>query len=369
MPSIINSNTSSGLVTSGSTDGVLQLQTASTTAVTIDASQNVGVGTSSFTAKLTVKPTANTYTGGALALVGASSGTSYLTSIGGSLYVSNDGSTDHLILNSSGNLGLGVTPSAWVSGWKAIELGGTVSNISSANQYMNIFSNAYRNASSQYIYTTTGAATVYAQATGQHQWYNAPSGTAGTAITLTQAMTLDASGNLMLGQTTPSNTVYGSFQNQTGQLSLITKTGNSQCLFLNRQDDTGTAILFRQANGTTGSITVTTNTTAYNTSSDYRLKNTIATMTGGLAKVSQLKPVTYKWNNDNSDGEGFIAHELAEVCPHAVYGTKDEVDSEGNPVYQGIDTSFLVATLTASIQELHEMVKAQSERIAVLEAK
>ena len=75
-------------------------------------------------------------------------------------------------------------------------------------------------------------------------------------------------------------------------------------------------------------------------------------MTGALAKVALLKPCTYKWNFNGSDGEGFIAHELAEVCPQAVTGEKDEVDADGKPVHQGIDTSFLVATLTAAIQEL-----------------
>jgi hypothetical protein len=75
-------------------------------------------------------------------------------------------------------------------------------------------------------------------------------------------------------------------------------------------------------------------------------------MTGALAKVAALNPVTYKWKVDGADGEGFIAHELAEVCPQAVVGEKDAVDAEGNPVHQGIDTSFLVATLTAAIQEL-----------------
>jgi hypothetical protein len=65
-----------------------------------------------------------------------------------------------------------------------------------------------------------------------------------------------------------------------------------------------------------------------------------------------LKPVTYKWNVNGSDGQGFIAHELQAVVPECVVGEKDAVDAEGNPKYQGIDTSFLVATLTAAIQEL-----------------
>jgi hypothetical protein len=101
-----------------------------------------------------------------------------------------------------------------------------------------------------------------------------------------------------------------------------------------------------------GSVSVNASSVAYNTSSDYRLKDNIAPMTGALAKVAALKPVTYKWKVDGSDGEGFIAHELQAICPDAVTGQKDAVDAEGKPVYQGIDTSFLVATLTAAIQEL-----------------
>jgi hypothetical protein len=93
-------------------------------------------------------------------------------------------------------------------------------------------------------------------------------------------------------------------------------------------------------------------TVNYATTSDYRLKENIAPMTGALAKVIALKPVTYTWKSDGSNGQGFIAHELQEVVPDCVTGNKDEVDGDGKPKYQGIDTSFLVATLTAAIQEL-----------------
>jgi hypothetical protein len=89
-------------------------------------------------------------------------------------------------------------------------------------------------------------------------------------------------------------------------------------------------------------------------------------MTGALDKVSLLKPCTYKWNADGSDGQGFIAHELAEVEPGCVTGEKDAVDAEGKPKYQGIDTSFLVATLAAAIQELKAIVDAQGAEIASL---
>tara|TARA_R110002126_G_scaffold247064_1_gene389973 strand:- start:977 stop:2077 length:1101 start_codon:yes stop_codon:yes gene_type:complete len=124
---------------------------------------------------------------------------------------------------------------------------------------------------------------------------------------------------------------------------------------------------FQHNNGTVGYIASNSGGTSYNTSSDYRLKNTIAPMTGALAKVALLKPVTYKWNADGSDGEGFIAHELAEVCPYAVTGEKDALDANGNIKPQGIDVSFLVATLTAAIQEQQALITTLTERITALE--
>jgi hypothetical protein len=111
-----------------------------------------------------------------------------------------------------------------------------------------------------------------------------------------------------------------------------------------------------------------TTAVAYNTTSDYRLKNTITPMTGALAKVALLKPCTYKWNADGSDGQGFIAHELQAVVPDCVTGEKDAVDADGKPVYQGIDVSFLVATLTAAIQEQQALITSLTTRITALEA-
>ena len=130
---------------------------------------------------------------------------------------------------------------------------------------------------------------------------------------------------------------------------------------------TATPMTFRSGGGNRGTITTTAGGTAYNTTSDYRLKENIQTMQNALATVSALKPVTYKWKADNSNGQGFIAHELAEVCPQAVTGQKDAVDAYGNPQYQGIDVSFLVATLTAAIQEQQALITTLTERITALE--
>jgi hypothetical protein len=84
-------------------------------------------------------------------------------------------------------------------------------------------------------------------------------------------------------------------------------------------------------------------------------------MQDALAVIAQLNPVTYTWKANGSDGQGFIAHELQAVVPDCVTGEKDAVDAEGNPQYQGVDTSFLVATLVKAVQEL-------SAKVASLEA-
>jgi hypothetical protein len=189
--------------------------------------------------------------------------------------------------------------------------------------------------------------------------------------------------------------IVGATSNPGGGFSQFVVSGPDTVAINNTVSGTGstTAVYFKRNATGTGTISVTGSNTAYNTSSDYRLKENIAPMTGALAKVAQLKPVTYKWKLDSSDGEGFIAHELAEVCPHAVSGEKDAIrqeeyevtpavkDEEGKittpavmgtrtvPAYQGVDTSFLVATLTSAIQEQQALITAQAETINALTAR
>jgi hypothetical protein len=178
-------------------------------------------------------------------------------------------------------------------------------------------------------------------------------------------MRIDTGGNLLVGKTAVSTGTNGVELTATGITA--TNTGAEAANF-NRQTSDGTLVIFRRQTSGVGTIAVTTTATTYNTTSDYRLKKDIQPMTGALSRVNTLKPVTYKWKSNDSDGEGFIAHELAEVCPHAVTGEKDDVDAEGNPVYQVMDSSFLIATLTAAIQELKAIVDAQAVEIAALKA-
>jgi len=111
------------------------------------------------------------------------------------------------------------------------------------------------------------------------------------------------------------------------------------------------------------------NSVTFNDLSDYRMKYAIAPMTGALEKVALLKPCTFKWKNNDSESQGFIAHELQAVVKECVTGEKDEVNEDGSIRAQGVDPRKLVATLTAAIQELKALVDAQATRIATLESR
>jgi hypothetical protein len=258
----------------------------------------------------------------------------------------NTGATKHVTIASGGNVGIGTSSPTNVSNYKAITVNGTTGS------FIDFQSNGTTGGRIQTDTTYPGMA-LFAIA-------NQPLvfGTNGT-----ERARIDSSGNLLVGATsaTPGAAKIQSTFDGAGQNGVDVRTTYTG----------GTSFLvsfFNNASSNIGSITTNGTTVSYVTSSDYRLKENITPMTGALAKVAALKPVTYKWKSTGETDQGFIAHELAEVVPQCVTGEKDAVDADGNPKYQGIDTSFLVATLTAAIQEQQAIITALTARVEALEA-
>lgn len=181
---------------------------------------------------------------------------------------------------------------------------------------------------------------------------------------------IDSSGNLLVNTTAQQTGGNGKLSVAGGSGVAATLTNNSFASFYTAEvynyttsTGAGAARYIKFSMGSTptqtGSIIGDGTNTAYNTSSDYRLKENVAPMTGALALVMQQRPVTWTWKTNGKPGKGFIAHWLQEDgAGECVSGEKDAVDADGNPDYQGVDTSFLVATLTAAIQELKAEVDA-----------
>ena len=147
---------------------------------------------------------------------------------------------------------------------------------------------------------------------------------------------------------------------------------SGHCINIWRSNGNGSALEFYRSNGSQGSsvgrINLTTTSTAYATSSDYRLKENAVGITSAITRLKTLKPYRFNFINEPTKTvDGFFAHEVTAV-PEAITGTKDEVDSDNNPVYQGIDQSKLVPLLTAALQEAVAKIETLEAKVAALES-
>jgi hypothetical protein len=352
-------------LTLASGTGYARLWTNGSERMRIDASGNVGIGTSSPGSALHVQRPNGTATYLQLFQTSLESWQIGMPSGVASLTFANSG-TEQMRLTTTGFLGIGTssptaklqvgngtgTPQSYISG-SGYDLllgasGGTIFGYSSGT-ISTVFNTASvplgigTNASQPLIFGTAATERMRILANGVVQ-------TIGTAI-------------IQANVNSPSALSVGLLVRYTG--------GGSQygMQFIPSNDNT-TPISFANAAGSyVGQIGTTPTVTSYQTASDYRLKENVAPMQNALATVTQLKPVTYNWKVDGSNGQGFIAHELQAVVPDCVTGEKDALDKDGNPKYQGVDTSFLVATLTAAIQEQQAIITDLKARIETLESK
>jgi hypothetical protein len=426
----------------------------------ITSTGNVGIGTSSPSAKLTVLGTENTIarisgssvnaadflfensSNGNYANIGAMGSTGYgvagwansfliesvsnstgglvLSSYNGAmLFQTGTGRAERMRIDTSGNVGIGVTPSAWFAGANVLQIGkaSAVYANTGVNQ-VKLLNNARFDASGNPLYLSTGTAQDYTvDGSGNFIWSSAISGSAGGAVTFLERMRIDSSGNVGIGTSSPSerldisnsagnvsirfrnSAVSGGYINYITSDALLFQTASTERMRIASSGrvginsinaiwsqnerlsinaiDAGSIATFAALVGSAqmqiiflgtggalaGYIEAGATTTAYITSSDYRLKENIAPMTGALATIAQLKPCSYTWKETGESGQGFIAHELQEVVPECVRGEKDAVMEDGSIKPQGIDTSFLVATLTAAIQELNAKVTALEKQL------
>jgi hypothetical protein len=429
MSTISASTTSTtAYVVTADTTGTLVLQTGATptTAVTIDTSQNVGIGTGSPAYPLDVAGNLRSNS-----WIGRANGSA--PSADCAIYRATDNtlgfstaSTERMRIDSSGNVGIGVTSPQGVLAIKAVS-GNTNFSIESAasSRYFISVNNTSNflaiggnggtapssgainidssgnvgigtsspNAKLEVLSSTAGAEVSRFEgnysASGTvnlTNWRRSGGAVAsvmryndantnmefGTTTSHAQAfitggterMRIDTSGNLLVNQTsqTGAEKVGISFSRAGGWGLAIKNTSATS-------PSNATYVSFYYTSTNTGSINSTGTTTTYDSASDYRLKENIAPMTGALAKVTQLKPCTYTWKINGSVGQGFLAHELQEIVSDCVRGNKDDVYEDGSIKPQMIDTSFLVATLTAAIQELKAINDTQAETINALTAR
>ena len=252
------------------------------------------------------------------------------------------GFTKDLVINPvGGNLGLGVTPIGWGGNVLCLH-GDSALAFQGANGL--ITANAYYNGG--WKYTTTNVASYYYQIGGAHQWTTAPSGTAGNPITFTQAMTLDASANLLVGTTSTSVT-------NGGYAFLINGGASYAPIGHATGTSSGAAYLaFRYNNSDIGSITQSgTTAVLYNLTSDQRLKENIKDAEDAATLIDAIQVRQYDWKSDGSHQRyGFIAQELVTVAPEAVHQPTDPDEM------MAVDYSKLVPMLVKEIQSLRKRI-------------
>jgi hypothetical protein len=291
-----------------------------------------------------------------------------------------------ITIDASENVGIGVTPETWETGWTGLQVGGLgaayASTSASAGSEIALSLNTYINSSGQTSYIITDEASRYRQDSGEHYLQVAVSGSADAAITWVDGVVIKPNGG---GGASTADISMGSKWNGDGGGKTDFQTGSNNgvlCRMSSSTTGSNQRMWFVNSNGLVGSVSTNGSATVFATSSDYRLKENVNYDWDATTKLKQLKPARFNFIADDTTViDGFIAHEVQEVVPEAVTGTKDEMRDEeyevtpavmdgetvvtpavmgtrSVPYYQGIDQAKLVPLLVKTIQEMEARITA-----------
>ena len=362
----------------------IQFSTAGSERMRIDSSGNVGIGTSSPSETLDVSGNIRALGANSRVMFGPDgfeAGIKYATDAslqiasrtGESITFTNghDGA-ERMRIDGSGNLLVGTTSSLVWNGAasKKYTFGG-----GSNNTIVSMHSDTTTAGQGVVLEGLSTSTTSFSKALGSIAFVRENASTTSlrsfTALytnydgTPYERMRITSSGGVAIGDTNPTR------HGQTTKTLIYNGSGTTGDFALHvGRVGTGTEnqVCFSNGYGKVGSITTSGTSTAYNTSSDYRLKENVTDVTDGITRLKQLAPKRFNFiANPDTTVDGFIAHEAQAVVPEAVTGTHNEVDDEGNAVMQGIDQSKLVPLLTAALQEAIAKIETLETKVAALE--
>jgi hypothetical protein len=276
----------------------------------------------------------------------------------------NTGGTTRATVDSSGRLLLGTTT-------EGVSTGDTFTIATSSSTGMTLRSGTSNEGNIFFSDGTSGADEYRGSIQYNHGSNFLTIGTDGS-----ERLRIDSSGNVGIGTNNPDyllNVVKGGVDMCRFQQTTNNQSDGYEAILIKHAAATsgqnGIGLRFQNSGGTTvGKIDFGQSSTQYRTSSDYRLKENATVLSDGITRLKTLKP--YRFNfiaEPDRTVDGFFAHEVTAV-PEAISGTKDEVDSDNKPVYQGIDQSKLVPLLTAALQEAIAKIEVLETKVAALEA-
>ena len=301
---------------------------------------------------------------------------SYSADTSGVLQLQTNGGTTAVTIDTNQNVGIGVTPDSIGSNWKALELANGIylaSYTGSTNADMYLGCNNYWNGTA-YIGKVSGYnATQYEQYQGQHRWWNTNGSnvTGGSSFTFTQAMTLDASGRLLVGQTSYTQANYPIGITGLGGIWAIS-TGTGDASYASHTTS-NTYHYYAETSSRVFSVAQSGAIASTNTSitaiSDQRLKENIKPLETGLAQVLALQPRRFDWNSEapiqGKNIAGFIAQEVQEILPDLVEDWHYKIGSEETLL--SLKMGDMLPTLVKAIQEQQAMITTLQSQVTTLQ--